>query len=181
MRSDRNRPAADSAPIPQPITRSTDAAPGDRGEITLEMSARPDPQTAAAETRAFDAPRSYLFVTAREPLAAAAALWSWDDGPPDLCITSPSPEAQDTAAFAAAGHFVRTFDEPLLARRRPGESPDDFRDRFAEGLRIVSTYDSRAALVVCDQLPDRWPAPLILDDHSILERAESLEDEVPLP
>jgi hypothetical protein len=145
------------------------------------MSARPDSHTAAGEARAFDAPRSYLFVSAREPLAAAVALWSWADGPPDLCITSPSPEAQDTAAFAAAGLFVTTFDEPLLARRRPGESWGDFRDRFAEGLRIVSAYDSCAALVVCDEVPDGWPMPFVLDDENILERAELLEGEVPPP
>ncbi len=145
------------------------------------MSARPDPDTVAAEARAFDAPRSYLFVSAREPLAAATALWSWAEGPPDLCITSPSPEAQDTAAFAAAGHFVTIFREPLLARRSPGESWNDFRDRFAEGLRIVSAYDTRAALVVCDEVPDRWSMPFVLDDRSILERAELLEGEVPLP
>jgi hypothetical protein len=145
------------------------------------MSARPHPPPATGEAHGFDAPRSYLFVSAREPLAAAAALWSWADGPPDLCITSPSPEAQDTAAFAAAGHFVTTFDEPLLARRRPGESWNDFRDRFAEGLRIVAAYDTRAALVVCDEVPDRWPTPFVLDGENILERAELLEGEVPLP
>ena len=118
------------------------------------MSARADQQAVVVEPRGFDAPRSYLFVSAREPLAAAVALWSWADGPPDLCITSPSPEAQDTAAFAAAGRFVTIFDEPLLARRRPDESWDNFRDRFAQALRIVATYDTRAALVVCDELPD---------------------------
>jgi hypothetical protein len=145
------------------------------------VNARPNPRTVADGAHTFDAPRSYLFVSAREPLAAAVALWSWADGPPDLCITSPSPEAQDTAAFATAGHRVTIFDEPLLARRGTGESWDDFKDRFAEGLRIVSAYDSSAALVVCDEVPDRWPMPFVLDDESILERAEILEGEVPLP
>jgi hypothetical protein len=138
------------------------------------VNAHTDQQPVVVEQSGFDAPRSYLFVLAREPLAAAVALWSWADGPPDLCIASPSPEAQDTAAFAAAGHFVTIFDEPLLARRRSGESWDDFRYRFAEGLRIVSTYDSQAALVVCDEVPDRWPMPFVLDDKSILERAADL-------
>ena len=145
------------------------------------MSTQADQHALAGESKGFDAPRSYLFVSAREPLAASVALWSWADGPPDLCITSPSSEAQDTAAFAAAGHFVTTFHEPLLARRRPGESWDDFRDRFAEGLRIVATYDTRAALVVCDELPDGWPTPLLLDGDGIVERAFLLENEVPLP
>jgi hypothetical protein len=145
------------------------------------MSARADQGAAVVAPRGFDAPRSYLFVSAREPLAAAVALWSWADGPPDLSITSPSPEAQDTAAFAAAGHFVTAFAEPLLARRRPGESWDAFRERFAEGLRIVATYDTRAALVVCDELPDGWTPPFVLDGDGVLARATVLENEVPLP
>jgi len=106
---------------------------------------------------------------------------SWAEGPPDLCITSPSPEAQDTAAFAVPGDSVTVFDEPLLARRRPGETWDNFRDRFAEGLRIVATYDTRAALVVCDEFPDGWTTPLVLDGDGIVARAALLEDEVPLP
>ena len=120
-------------------------------------------------------------VTAKEPLAAAIAVRSWADGPPDLCVTSPSPEAEDTAAYASDGLSVSTFDEPLLARRRPAEDWNDFRARFAEGLRIVSTYDAHAGLVVCDELPDKWKTPLVLDGDSILELAGSLESEVPLP
>src|SRR5215831_10261694 len=135
----------------------------------------------ARRPRAFDQPRSYLFVSAREPLAAAAAVWSWPQGPPDLCITSSSPEARDTAAFASAGHFATIFDEPALARRRPMESWDDFKARFAEALVIVSAYDTSAALVVCDQLPDDWPTPFTLDDESIIRAANLLESQVPLP
>src|SRR5215475_11802311 len=100
------------------------------------MSVTQQTPNVARRPRAFDLPRSYLFVSAREPLAAAAALWSWPEGPPDLCITSPSPEAQDTAAFASAGHFATILDEPTLARRRPMESSDDFKARFAEALLI---------------------------------------------
>jgi hypothetical protein len=129
----------------------------------------------------FDSPRSYLVVTAREPLVAAVAVRSWRDGPPDLCVTSPSREAEDTAVFASDGRPVTIFHEPLLARRRPAEEWDDFRTRFAEGLRIVSAYDTRAALVVCDEVPDCWTSPLLLDGDSILELAGSLESEVPLP
>jgi hypothetical protein len=145
------------------------------------MSARADQQPVIVKPRGFDAPRSYLFVSARDPLAAAVALWSWAEGPPDLCLTSPSPEAQDTAAFAAAGHLVTIFDEPLLARRQLGESWDNFGERFAEGLRIVAAYDTRAALVVCDQLPDGWATPFVLDGDGIVARAALLENEVPLP
>jgi hypothetical protein len=149
--------------------------------LETTVSARADQHAAVVERRGLDAPRSYLFVSAREPLAAAVALRSWAEGPPDLCVTSPSPEAQDTAAFAAAGHVVTIFDEPLLARRGRGESWDDFRDRFAEGLRIVATYDTRAALVVCDELPDDWPTPFIVDGDGIVARVAVLEMEVPLP
>jgi hypothetical protein len=155
--------------------------PATAARVESTVSARAHQHAAVVESRGFDTPRSYLFVSTREPLAAAAALWSWAEGPPDLCITSPSPEAQDTAAFAVAGHFATVFDEPLLARRRPGESWDDFKDRFAEGLRIVATYDAIAALVVCDELPDGWPTPFVVDGGGILERAELLESEVPLP
>ena len=155
--------------------------PATAARVDSTMSARADQRPVIAEPRGFDAPRSYLFVSAREPLAAAVALWSWAEGPPDICLTSPSPEAEDTAAFAAAGHFVRIFDEPLLARRRPGESWDDFRERFAEGLRIVAAYDTRAALVVCDELPDRWAAPFVVDGDGIMARAALLENEVPPP
>jgi hypothetical protein len=129
----------------------------------------------------FDAPRNYLFVSSREPLAAAEALSNWADGPPDLCITSPSREAHDTAAFACAGHFVRTIEEPMLARRGSHESVDNFADRFAEALLIVLTYDARAALVVCDELPAKWATPLFADDESLQRRADRLERELPLP
>ena len=135
----------------------------------------------AGTRRRFDAPRRYLVVSANEPLVAEAAVREWSDGLPDLCVTSPSAEARETAGLAAEGHFVTMFVEPLLARRRPTESPDDFRTRFAMGLRIVSAYDTRAALVVCDELPDRWPTPFVLDGEGILRRAALLEDEVPLP
>lgn len=145
------------------------------------MSIRQHTHRVARVCGALDAPRSYLFVSAREPLAASAAVWSWPEGPPDLCVTSPSAEAQDTAAFASAGHFATILDEPLLARRRTTESWDDFRGRFADGLLVVSAYDTRAALIVCDQLPDDWPTPFVLDGESILRRADLLDGEIPLP
>jgi hypothetical protein len=131
--------------------------------------------------RTFGGSRSYLVVSARDRRTAATAASAWPDGPPDLCITSPSDEARDTAAFVAAGRYVVTMDEPLLARRGPTETWDDFRDRFATALRIVAVYDTRAALVVCDEVPDHWPTPFVLDGESILRRAALLESEVPLP
>ena len=145
------------------------------------MRIRQHRHAVAPEPSVFDAPRRYLFVSARDPLGAAAAVWSWPEGPPDLCVTSPSPEAQDTAGFASAGHLVTIVVEPMLARRRATESWDDFKARFAEGLLIVSAHDTRAALVVCDQFPDEWRAPFVVDGESILRRADLLRREVPLP
>jgi hypothetical protein len=145
------------------------------------VSIRQHHHAVAREPNVFDAPRRYLFVSARDPLAAAAAVWSWPEGPPDLCVTSPSPEAQDTAAFASAGNLTTVMDEPMLARRQGTESCDDFKARFAEGLLIVSAYDTHAALVVCDQFPDEWPTPFVLDGESIFRRADLLRSEVPLP
>jgi hypothetical protein len=133
----------------------------------------------SAALRPFDGPRSYLFVSARDPLAAAAAVWGWADGPPDLCVTSPSPDAHETAAFACAGHSVRILDEPMLARRAAGESVGDFDSRYAEALRIVLAFDTRAALVVCDLVPARWATPFFVDGESLRRRAELIEREAP--
>jgi hypothetical protein len=54
----------------------------------------------------FEVARKYLFVLAREPVEAGAALGGWADGPPDLCVTSPSRRARATAASACARQFV---------------------------------------------------------------------------
>lgn len=69
----------------------------------------------------------------------------------------------------------------MLARRGSQESVDNFADRFAEALLIVLPYDARAALVVCDELPAKWVAPLFVDDESLQRRADRLESELPLP
>jgi hypothetical protein len=45
----------------------------------------------------------------------------------------------------------------------------------------VATYDTPAALVACDELPDDWSTPFVLDGDGIVERAAVLENEVPLP
>jgi hypothetical protein len=136
--------------------------------------------SASPSIHEFDAPRSYLFVSARDPLAAASALWSWGAGPPDLCVTSPSDEAHDTGAFAFAGHSIPMIDEPGLARRQPGENWSDFDARFAEALLIVTAYDTRAALVVCDQFPQDWETPYYVDGDGLLGRAGLLERQLPL-
>jgi hypothetical protein len=128
-----------------------------------------------------DAPRAYLFVSTDEPLAASAALSTWDDGRPDLCVMSPSGKAHDTAVFASAGHYVRRIVEPMLASRRPAESMDDFADRFAEAMLIVLAFDALSVLVVCDELPPDWTTPLFVDDEGLLRRADRLERKLPLP
>lgn len=128
----------------------------------------------------FDAPRNYLVVAAGDELEAAQAVRR-PNGLPDLCITSPSGEARDTAAFIVSGHYVPMISEPLLEARHPSESWDDFRDRFAMALRTVAAYDARGALVVCDEVPDAWPTPFALDGESILRRAALLEGEAPPP
>jgi hypothetical protein len=131
--------------------------------------------------RTFDSATTYLFVTPRDSLAASAAFWDWAAGPPDICVTSPSREAHGAAGFASAGHFVSTIEEPLLASRYPGESADDFADRFAQALRSILALDTRAALVVCDELPPGWTTPFSVDAVSLARRAESIERRLPLP
>jgi hypothetical protein len=130
---------------------------------------------------AFDAPRSYLLVSADDPSAAAAAVSAWVEGPPDLCVTSPSRRAHDTAAVACNGHFVQMIDEPLLAGRQSLESADDFAARYADAMRNVLVFDTRAALVVCDDVPTRWATPLVADDESLLRKVELTERRLPLP
>jgi hypothetical protein len=49
------------------------------------------------------------------------------------------------------------------------------------GLRVVAAYDTRAAVVVCDEVPDRRPTPFALDGESILRRAALLESVATLP
>jgi hypothetical protein len=81
-------------------------------------------------------------------------------------------QAQDTSR--------RSSRSRTRAPRADG-SREDSKARFAEALLIVSAYDTRAALVVCDQLPDDRPTPFTLDGESILRRADVLEREIPLP
>jgi hypothetical protein len=125
--------------------------------------------------------RNYLFVSSRRPATAAAAVRSWAYGPPDLCVTSPSAEARDTALFACAGHFVPLTDEPLLEHRLPVESADDFASRFAQAVSFVLELDTRAALVVCDDLPSDWPVPSSADDGTLTRRVRRIEHEAAHP
>jgi hypothetical protein len=124
-------------------------------------------------------PRTYLFVSALEPLVAAAAVWAAPT-PPELCVTSPSVEARATAAFAAAGRCVRTIDEPLLAARAPGETAADVGARYAQALRGLHALASRRTLVVMDELPlhGRGGAREV-HDAALLRAAERIERELP--
>jgi hypothetical protein len=124
---------------------------------------------------------SYLFASAADPLETAQAVRAWDQGPPDLCVISPSSASEDTAVFASAGHFVQIVEEPLLAGRGGTESADDFTARFAEALRTVVAYEGSAVLIVCDELPGDWAVPFAADGADVETRAEWLERALPLP
>jgi hypothetical protein len=128
----------------------------------------------------FDGPRSFLFVSADDPLAAARAVVAWADGPPDLCVSSPSRAARETAAVVcpAAAEFL---DEPLLAGRAPGESAADFAARTAEALRTLNAFETRSALVIWDSLFTQGGMPAVFDGDELLRLAESIELEIPPP
>jgi broad specificity phosphatase PhoE len=114
--------------------------------------------------------RTYLFVSAAKPFLGAIAV-SAAPTPPDLCVTSPSPRARATAAFACAGRSVRTVDEPLLARPDDGESSGDVAARFARALGALHVLNSRFVLVVVDEVGLRGRSGFELDDVALLRDA----------
>jgi len=118
--------------------------------------------------------RLYLIVSAGRPLEAKAAMLH-APASPDLCVRSPSPEAQLAADVAFSGRYVRTIEEPLLARRRTGESLGDFTWRCADALRNLYALDTRFAFVVVDELHTVEKNVLLLDEQSLLHIAEGLE------
>jgi hypothetical protein len=124
--------------------------------------------------------RSYLFVTATEPLAAAEAVWS-APAEIDLCVSGPSRAARQAAAFACAGKPVRMMEEPLLAARRPGEDDIDLVSRQADALRALYALDTRCALVVWDEIAGDDGTTLLFDDDWLLHTAELIERHLPLP
>jgi broad specificity phosphatase PhoE len=124
--------------------------------------------------------RTYMIVSADEPVTAAAAI-TRAPTPPDLCVKSPSERARETAGLAFAGRYVRTIDEPLLAGRGPAESAADFAGRYAEALRVLYALDTRSAFVIFDALGAIGGTALLLDETSLLRIAEWIESEVPLP
>jgi hypothetical protein len=123
---------------------------------------------------------SYLFVSALQPTISTRVAGAAPE-PIDLCVTSPSTTARETAARAVNGRWVFTVDEPLLASRERHESVSDVMARYAQALRVIAAYDTRAALVVCDELDMLGPAVVTLDDQGILQAADAIERRLPLP
>jgi hypothetical protein len=125
-------------------------------------------------------PRTYLFVPADEPLAAAQAVWTARTAI-DLCVAGPSQAARDAAAFAVAGRAVRTVCEPLLGAPPFGESPTEAAAREADALLALYALDTRSALVVWDALPSAPPPATSYDETWLLETAERIGRSLPLP
>jgi len=130
--------------------------------------------------------RTFVFVSASEPLAAAQAAWS-SPCPIDLCVTAPSLAAHETGVFACAGRPVRIVEEPLLSARWPGEDEVGQTARRADALRAVYALDTRCALVVWDTLVV-WAAlspggadPVVLEETWLLHTAERIERHLPFP
>src|SRR5262249_41484782 len=120
-------------------------------EFRIRSASPPMLRRRADETMRIEPMASYLFVSALQPTIPPR----WADAPPepiDLCVTSPSPAAHDTATRAMNGRWVFTVDEPLLAAREQHESIADVMARYAQALRVIAAYDTRSALVVCDEL-----------------------------
>jgi hypothetical protein len=118
--------------------------------------------------------RTYLLVAAEEPYEAAAAL-SRLSAPPDLCVRSPSWQAHFTADVVFHGRYVRMIDEPLLARRRSGESEGDYAWRCADALRRLYALDVKKAFVIFDTYVDAVRRPLLLDERALLGLAETVD------
>jgi hypothetical protein len=123
---------------------------------------------------------SYLFVSALQPTISELVVRTAAE-PIDLCVTSPSPTAPATAAAAKNGHWVFTVDEPLLAARERHESRTDVMARYAQALRVIAAYDTRSALVVCDQLEILGDPVVTMDEAGPLRTAEEIEQALPLP
>jgi hypothetical protein len=118
--------------------------------------------------------RTYLLVAAEEPYEAAGAL-SELSAPPDLCVRSPSSEAHFTADVTFHGRHVRTIDEPLLMRRRSGESEGDYAWRCADALRTLYALDGQKTVVIFDLYVDAVRRPLLVDERALLRIAEAVE------
>jgi hypothetical protein len=124
--------------------------------------------------------RTFVFVSADEPLAAAQAVWSART-PVDLCVAGPSQAARDTAAFAVAGRPVDIVSEPLLAAPPVDEDAADTSVREADALLALYALDTKCALVVWDALDREQPHPVIVDEQWLLATAERIGRSVRIP
>ena len=73
------------------------------------------------------------------------------------------------------GRYVRMIDEPLLARRRSGESEGDYAWRCADALRSLYALDVKKAFVIFDTYVDTVRRPLLLDERALLGLAETVD------
>jgi hypothetical protein len=158
------------------LADSSEAARGEASAVQRLAAAA----LSAFQTEGHGLGRTYLFVSASEPLAAAEAVGS---APTliDLCVTGPSAAARETAAFACADRPVRVREESLLAARRPQESNRDVASRHADALRALYALDTQSALVVWDQIAPHPGSPLLFDEAWLLRTAELIERHLPLP
>jgi hypothetical protein len=132
----------------------------------------------AEDRNSGDVERTYLLVSSDSPVEVQATVLRAPRAP-DLCVRSPSPDAQRAAEAAFGGGYVRTIVEPLLTRRGDGESLGDFMARCAEALRTLYAFDTRTALVVFDELPAALGGALELEEHQLLEIADELDRAAP--
>jgi hypothetical protein len=124
--------------------------------------------------------RTFAFVAAGEPLAATRAVRSAVP-PIDLCVAAPSELARITALSAVAGRPVRVDFEPLLAGRRPDEDAIAWAAREADALLALYALDTRAALVVWDEVPTLAAKTPLVDEWWLLHRAEQIGLALPPP
>ena len=124
--------------------------------------------------------RSFLLVSASSPDDAARAVANSPE-PPDMCLTSPSQQARDTAAFAFQGRWVFTLEEPLLAARNEHEDGGDVLARLAVALRSIAAYDANLPFVVVDKLDVLGATAFLLDELGLARLADDIDRLVPLP
>ena len=124
--------------------------------------------------------RTFILVSASAPDDAALAVANAPQ-PPDMCLTSPSQAARDTAAYAFQGRWVLTLEEPLLAARNEHENGGDVLARLAVALRSIAAYDAALPFVVVDRLDVLGATTFLLDEPGVSRLADDLDRVVPLP